>query len=236
MTIEIVFFDAGETLVHPHPSFPELFAEIATSAGRPVSAEDVARVQTRLAPHLVDLAEDTGVEYPSLSPEDSKAFWGFLYRRFLEELGIHDDQEGLADALYAKFSDVSSYALFDDVHDALEAVAKAGYRIGLISNFEGWLYEMLVELEVGDVFEVKVISGLVGIEKPDRGIYRLALEKAGVEAHRAAHVGDSPGLDVEPAADVGMRPILIDRFDRYPDQDVTRIKSLRELPQTLESF
>ena len=234
VTIDIVFFDAGETLVHPHPSFPELFAEIATEAGHNISSEDVAGVQSRLAPHLIDLAEDTGVSNPSLTPEDSRAFWTFLYKRFLEELGIENDS--VADSLYAKFSSVSSYALFDDVQDALKSVASAGYRIGLISNFEGWLDEMLVELEVGDVFEVKVISGLVGIEKPDPAIYSLALEQAGVEASAAAHVGDSPGLDVEPAMSVGIRPILIDRFDRYPDQDVTRVKSLTELPTVLEKL
>lgn len=228
MTIEVVFFDAGETLVHPHPSFPELFAQVCTERGRAVSAADVRTVQARLAPHLVDLAEDTGVDKPSLSPDDSRVFWSYLYRRFLRELGFED--ESLVDALYAKFSDVSSYALFDDVVQSLEQLADAGYRIGLISNFEGWLDEMLVELEVGDVFETKIISGLVGVEKPDPEIYRLALERAGVGAGSAAHVGDSPGLDVEPASEVGMHPILIDRFDRYPNEEVTRIKSLRELP------
>ena len=30
-----VFFDAGETLVHPVPSFPELFARIVTNEGYP---------------------------------------------------------------------------------------------------------------------------------------------------------------------------------------------------------
>ena len=228
VSIEIVFFDAGETLVHPHPSFPDLFAQVCNERGRDVSAADVQAVQARLAPHLVDLAEDTGVDKPSLSPDDSKVFWSYLYRRFLRELGLED--EALVESLYAKFSDVSSYALFDDVVQSLERLAGAGYRIGLISNFEGWLDEMLVELEVGDVFETKVISGLVGIEKPDPEIYRLALERAGVAARSAAHVGDSPGLDVAPASSVGIHPILIDRFDRYPSEEVTRIKSLQELP------
>ncbi len=231
MTIEIVFFDAGDTLVHPHPSFPELFAQVCGERGREVSALDVRAVQARLAPHLVDLAEDTGVDKPSLSPDDSRVFWSYLYRRFLSELDVDDDS--LVDALYARFSDVSSYALFDDVVQSLDDLRDAGYRIGLISNFEGWLDEMLVELEVGDVFDTKIISGLVGMEKPDPEIYRLALDRAGVAAGSAAHVGDSPGLDVEPASSVGMHPILIDRFDRYLNEEVTRIKSLNELPNVV---
>ena len=231
MSIEIVFFDAGETLIHPHPSFPELFAEICADAGVDVSAGDVAEVQQRLAPHLVDLAEDTGVDKPSLSPDGSRVFWSHLYRRFLGELGVEDDS--LVGRLYERFSSVSSYALFDDAVSSIKSLSEAGYRIGLISNFEGWLDEMLVELELGDVFETKVISGLVGIEKPDPEIYRLALKEADADPGAAAHVGDSPGLDVEPASSVGMHPILIDRFDRYVDHPVTRIKSLNELTKVV---
>ena len=231
MTIEIVFFDAGETLVHPHPSFPQLFAQVCKKEGRAISSEEVAEVQGRLAPHLIDLAEDTGVDKPSLSPEDSRTFWSYLYRRLLREFDIED--EALVAALYKKFSDVSSYALFDDVVESLTALTEAGYRIGLISNFERWLDEMLVELEVGDLFETKVISGEVGLEKPDPEIYRLALARASVTPDAAVHVGDSPALDVEPSTEVGIHPILIDRFDRYPDHSGTRIRSLNELEPLL---
>ena len=35
MRFRAVFFDAGETLVHPAPSFPELFAQVVTREGYP---------------------------------------------------------------------------------------------------------------------------------------------------------------------------------------------------------
>jgi 5-methyltetrahydropteroyltriglutamate--homocysteine methyltransferase len=37
-----VFFDAGETLVHPHPSFPELFSEILAREGYDLAPQVVA--------------------------------------------------------------------------------------------------------------------------------------------------------------------------------------------------
>lgn len=226
--IEIVFFDAGETLLHPHPSFPEVFAQVCEENGRPITVEEIAEIQQRLAPHLVDLAEETGVENPTFSEKESVAFWSYLYRRFLEELAIED--ESLVTKLYARFSSTSTYRLFEDSLPALSAVQEAGYRLGLISNFEGWLEEMLVELEVGHLFDVRVISGVEGVEKPDPAIYRLALEKAAVEGDRAVHVGDSPSLDVTPSQEVGMNPVLLDRYDRYPDIHVPRVKSLEDLP------
>jgi putative hydrolase of the HAD superfamily len=232
--IDIVFFDAGETLLHPHPSFPEVFAEVCRENNRDISVSRIAEVQSRLAPHLVDLAEETGVENPTFSEKESVAFWSYLYRRFLQELGI--DDESLVDKMYARFSTTSTYRLFDDSLPALREVSKAGFRVGLISNFEGWLEEMLVELEVGHLFDVKVISGVEGVEKPDPAIYRLALDRSGATPDRAVHVGDSPGLDVEPSKEVGMTPVLLDRHDRYPHIDVPRIASLKELTPLVAKF
>ena len=231
---EMVFFDVGDTLLRPHPSFPELFSQVCTREGTPVDASTVEQIQERLAPHLIDLAHDTGVDKPSLSREDSVTFWSHLYRRFLAELGIED--EDLVSALYATFSNTSSYKLFDDVIPALDELAKDGFRLGVISNFEEWLQEMLVELEVGHLFEVTVISGVVGIEKPDLELYRIALSKAGVDAEAAVHVGDSPSNDVVPARAVGMKPVLIDRYDRYPSAEPPRITSLQELKPLIENL
>ena len=233
--IQFVFLDAGETILYPHPSFSELFATVATDYGRPVEAAYVQEVRRRLAPHLVDIREDSGAAGgASLSEEKSRAFWTLLYRRFLEELGMPD--EGLVERLFTVFSSTSTYRLYDDVLPALADLGDRGYRLGLISNFERWLEEMLVELEVGHIFDVTVISGIEGVEKPDATIYRRALEKAGVDASATVHVGDSPGLDVEPARSVGMNTVLLDRLGHYGGHDGHRIASLKELPGLLSKL
>ena len=234
-SLEIVFLDAGETILYPHPSFSELFATIVSDAGVPVDAPDVEDVRRRLAPHLVDMHEDSGAPGgASLSEASSRAFWTFLYRRFLKELG-HED-ESLVERLFEVFSSTSTYRLYDDVLPALQELSEDGYRLGLISNFERWLEEMLVELEVGHIFDVAVISGIEGVEKPDASIYLRALDKAGVDPDRAVHVGDSPGLDVAPARSVGITTVLLDRLRRYEDHDGHRISSLKELPGLLSKL
>jgi putative hydrolase of the HAD superfamily len=226
--IEVVFFDAGNTLLGPHPSFHELFSRVCAERGYDVPPEVVLRVQNELAPDLIDLAEDTGVDNPSFSSEASQKFWGYLYARFLEALDI--DDADLAAGLLQRFSTGSSYLLFDDVLPTLRGMHARGYRLGLISNFEQWLEERLIELEVGQLFDVSVISGFVKIEKPDPAIYELALERARIEPAKAIHVGDSITMDVEPAGAVGMHTVLLDRAGRYPDSATLRIRSLEELP------
>ncbi len=233
--IEIVFFDAGGTMLDPHPSFAELFAIVCAENGRPVDAAAVQVVQERIAPHLVELVAEAGLdEGPSLSPEASRAFWTFTYRRFLEELGFAD--QTLVEKLYERFSDPTSYRLYDDVVPTLTRLTEAGYRLGVISNFDGWLETMLIEMEIHHTFDVSVISGIEGIEKPDPAIYRLAVERANVDADACVHVGDSPGMDIEPARAAGLNAVLIDRVGRYADAPGRRIASLKELPEVVANL
>ena len=145
-----------------------------------------------------------------------------MYERFLDGWGLPPD-EGLRESLYGAFSDLANYALFDDVAPALAALRGSGVTLGIVSNFEEWLERLLERLGVADEFDVRVISGLEGIEKPDPRIYRLALERAGVEPERSAFVGDSPEFDVDPPAALGMFPVLIDRRERHPSFGGVRI-------------
>lgn len=227
-SIEMVFFDAGDTLIRPYPSFAELFVEVCGRRAVTVEPESVRQVQERLAPHLIDLAEDTGVTQPSLDPDDSRVFWTFLYRRLLEELGI--DRPELVEDLFATFSRSTSYKVFDDVFPVLSRLEESGYRLGLISNFEGWLQNVLIEQELGESFDVSVISGIEGVEKPDPRIYEIAIERAGIDPRRAVHIGDSMRMDVQPAREVGLNVVLLDRVGRYPDAGCPTIATLEELP------
>ena len=71
------------------------------------------------------------------------------------------------------------------------------------------------------------------MEKPDPRIFELAMSRAGVDAASSVYVGDSPKFDVEPAAALGMLPVLIDRRERFPDAPGARITSMQELPGVL---
>jgi putative hydrolase of the HAD superfamily len=232
--IEIVFFDAGETLLHPHPSFPELFSATCARHGIDVSPEEVAPVLFGMVRNMAEVAAEAGVANASASEHEAYRFWTHVYRRCLAELSI--EAEWLADELYKVFSDGASYRLYDDALPAIEALKDAGYRIGLISNFEGWLEELLVELELGDVFEVSVISGLVGVEKPNARIYEIALDQAGVDPGVAAHVGDSLPNDIQPPVDLGMKAVLLDRAGRHGNEKLPVIRSLLELPAVIPTL
>jgi putative hydrolase of the HAD superfamily len=224
-----VFFDAGETLVHPHPSFPDLFARILVREGHEVSPEAI-RDRIHVVSDRFREAARTN-ELWTTSPEKSRRFWHEVYAIFLRDIGIVD--AGLADTCYREFTDLANYSLFDDVLPALKLLEEADLTLGVISNFEEWLERLLEQLGVRSYFSVRVISGVEGLEKPDPRIFQLAMERAGVEPGRSVYVGDNPEFDVDPAMAVGMFPVLIDRRDRFPDAPGVRIASLEELPDVL---
>lgn len=224
-----VFFDAGETLLGPHPSFPDVFASVLEELGHTVTVGQIETAFEEVSPSFVEILDRTGSATWSTSREISRRFWRAVYEVAFDHLGISESKRELSEALYDRFTRHESYRLFPDALPALHQVKEAGLVLGLISNFEEWLEEMLFEWEVAHLFDLMVISGKEGIEKPDSKIFEIALERAGLEPADTMYVGDHPRIDVEAAEEVGMTGILIDRRDRFPDFDGRRISTLDEL-------
>jgi putative hydrolase of the HAD superfamily len=232
--VRAVFFDAGETLVHPHPSFAELFAQVLGEEGHPIEVEAVQEVVHTSSESFNELMlSETALNW-STSPERSRALWDVVYRVFLTEAGIDQgEHERLVKALYERFRNLASYRLYPDVLPTLERLREGGLTLGLISNFEDWLEQLLETLEVSHFFEVTVISGIEGVEKPDTRIFDIALERAGVDAAHSAYVGDNPIFDAEPSRRAGMLSVVIDRRGNHAGTDFLRVTSLEDLPEAL---
>ena len=222
-----VFFDAGETLVHPHPTFADLFAQTLRTQGYDVSAE-IVRERGHVMFERFRSAADAN-ELWTTSLERSRRFWHDVYAVFVRELGIAD-ADGLLDVLYATFTDLANYRVFEDVPPVLDRLRDAGFVLGVVSNFEEWLERLLEQLGVRSYFSVTVVSGIEGIEKPDPRIFALAMERVGVRPELSVYVGDNPEFDVQPALEAGMFPVLLDRRERFPDAPGARITSMGQLP------
>lgn len=210
--LDCVLFDAGDTLLAPAPSFQGRFVAVAADQGLPL---EEAAVDAAIA------AAVRAAAWPEdwTDPATQRAFWMGFYREILTSLGHADDGLQLAEALFASFSDPASYQLFDDVRPALEELAGRGITLGVVSNFEPWLADILALQEIDHLFATVAISGVLGVAKPDPGIFEAALAEAGADPSATVHVGDQPANDVAAARAVGITPVLIDRFARYPEPD-----------------
>lgn len=226
-----MFLDAGETLVHPVPSFPELFREVCGSHGLEVDLVKVSRV-TRALMSEVEERQKNGFTF-SDHPERSRRFWLDFYARLVGELGYRGD-DGLPRELYRVFSDPGRYDAYPDARETVVGLQERGFRLGLVSNFEPWLESLLERLGLAEHFSVLAISGKEGVEKPHPRLFEIALERLGVTPGKCLHVGDSPESDYHGARLVGMRAILLDRWGRHPSFPGERISDLRELLDLLD--
>lgn len=232
--IEVVFFDAGETILSPQPNWSELSVKVLRDRGHTVDVPAMQLAWRDVGPRF-RAATDEGIQF-SLDPHASRTFWTALYTDLLERLGLHD--EGAPLALYGTFSDPNNYRLFPDALPALESLRADGRRLGIISNFETWLEGLLGQLGVLPMFDVVAISGELGWEKPDPRIFEWAVGRAGVAPESCVHIGDQPFFDADASAACGLRAVLLDRFGRWADIEATypRIGSLAELHDAVRTM
>lgn len=225
---DAVLFDAGDTLVHPEPSFGGLLVRLLAEWDLRFEEPLVERlVREALAEASADaLARN---ETWSTTPERSRAFWTGIYRVLLRRLEVQDGEGTIASALYDQFARPHRYGPFPDTVPALRELAALGYALGVISNWERWLAELLSSLGIAPLMRVIVVSGVEGVEKPDLEIFRLALARGGLTPERTAYVGDSLTHDVSPALELGMGAVLLDRAGRHRRSPVPVVRSLEQV-------
>jgi len=87
-------------------------------------------------------------------------------------------------------------------------------KLALISNFEHprHVHTLLTQLNLTNFFDAIVVSGDVGVEKPDPRIFDPALAQTQLQSHHALYIGDTPD-DIRGARAAGLTPILIRRGD-----------------------
>jgi putative hydrolase of the HAD superfamily len=107
--------------------------------------------------------------------------------------------EGLVGRLFAGLE------LETTMMSVVGAIRASGFKTGLVSN--SWSLDLYPRRELDEIFDAVVISGEVGLRKPDPAIFQLAVDRLGVSADRCVVVDDDPG-HLEVAAGTGMQTVL----------------------------
>lgn len=160
-----------------------------------------------------------------------------VWRRALVACG-HDDS-AIVDLAFDTHHEIGREMdrLFDDVPDFLAALRKAGIAAAVVSNSS--VRSQLARLEAVGLsrsFDAVVISGEIGVAKPDRAIFQEALDRLRLPSVDVWHVGDSLSTDVAGAAAAGIRTVWLNRRQRAigpgdprPDLEVASLRGLRDL-------
>ena len=229
--IKYIYFDFFNTLAEFYPPREELQANAAASLGIKVDPLSI-----RSAYSIADAfmgRENTRYPLAKRASKEVALFWADYEQLLLTTAGINITKER-AGLVFEKLATLAQrFILFDDVAETLKYLKSLGLSIGLISNMNQDLSAIIDELGISLYIDCVATSGMAGAAKPDRALFRYALDLISARPEQAAHVGDDYEGDVLGAVNAGMLPILIDREQKIKNQDenIISITSLNQLKQ-----
>ncbi len=183
--IKAIIFDLGGVLIQVYQE--ERFRDLEAWWG--LAPGQLAEILWRSPEHrLAEVGAITDAEY---------------WRRITPRLGLHTPE-----AVRAFQQDV--FGPVEVTASMVELVRRlhGPYRTGLLSNASDTVTPAFIaeRYGLGGLFDVEIVSALVGLAKPDPAIYRLALERLGTAPEATIFVDDHPP-NVAAAAALGIQAI-----------------------------
>jgi len=206
--VKAILFDAAGTLFRVRGSVGDTYATVARRHGvvvAPAEIEPRFRAAFGAMPPL-GFPGVAAAELPQREHEWWRAVVAAVFRGFR-----FSDFDAFFQDLFLHFARADSWELFPDTQPALTGLRARGLRLAIVSNFDGRLVGICDGLGIAGCFDGIVMSGRVGCAKPDPKIFAIALDRLGVAAAEAVHVGDSDSEDVRGAEAAGLRGVLIAR-------------------------
>jgi putative hydrolase of the HAD superfamily len=233
-SVEVVFFDAAGTLFDVRGGVGEIYARVAREYGVEADAAALESGFRRAFPRQPPMAFAPGTAEPELRRLE-REWWRQLVREVFAGVADFAHFDDYFAAVFDLFRTAEGWELYDDALPTLETLASRGLRIGMISNFDSRLFDVLRAFGLERYFAGVHTSSRVGAAKPDAAIFRAALATHGLRPAEALHVGDSLRDDALGAAAAGMHAVWLDRRRRGSAADFpVRVSRLDELPEILE--
>lgn len=199
----------GSRLIEPEivERFPRVFAAVERDDGREADWNDPARLTT--------------------NEERERRRWREIVAAVLDDV---TDRDRAFEELFAHFARPEAWVCYPDVQPTLTALAAAGYRLAIASNFDARLHPLCDHLPELRPVALRVISSEVGYRKPSAYFYRALLDAAGCAPHEMLMVGDDLLNDVQGARRAGLPAV---RLRRSGTPAADEVGSLRDLIERL---
>lgn len=165
--------------------------------------------------------------------------WPGIYRQLCAQ-GIFREPPGQAEWIHYILGLFGQIAVpYPVTVPILRLLREQGYRTALITN--GGVPLQTAKLRLLDLcgrFDALMISGALGIAKPDPEIFRLTASQLGCATEEMAYVGDHPKNDIAGSGDAGSIPIWVKTSGCWPFPTLMKpklsIRDITELPALLE--
>ena len=231
--IKAVFFDAAGTLFHVDGSVAEIYLRYAEPYGVTRSPEMLNAIAVAFrrafhdAPPPIFAATD-----PAEIKQCERLWWFDIVHNVFYRIGMFEGFDDYFEEIFHAFDGPAFWKLYPETLTVLNSLKASGLELGIISNFDSRLFNVLRGLGLIDLFDTVTISSLAHAAKPAPRIFQTALAKHALDPDEGMHVGDSVRDDVGGARAAGLKAILLDRgrATEVSTADAV-IQSLEELPE-----
>lgn len=210
--LKVIFLDAVGTLFGVKNSVGYIYTELAKKYGVNESAELINDSFYSAFKNAPPLAFNTENE-EEIKLLEFQWWQQVTYNTFAQTKTIEkfNNFEEFFRELYEHFKTREPWFIYDDVISMLNLWKKQGIELGIISNFDTRIYEVLDNLNLSHYFQTITISSLTGVAKPDAKIFLTALEKHNCSPENAWYIGDSIKEDYWGGKSVGMQCFWLNR-------------------------
>ncbi|XP_037304177.2 haloacid dehalogenase-like hydrolase domain-containing protein 3 [Pungitius pungitius] len=234
-TLRWVFWDVKDTLLRVRASVGEQYCKEAERVGLDISPVEVEAAFRLAYRHYSSRYPNYGLSQGL----DGRSWWMSVVRDTFSRCRVRDPAllDTMAHNLYHNFCKAENWEVFPDSKATLERCSSLGLEMGVVSNFDRRLEEILHVCGLRSHFRFLITSEEAGTAKPDPAIFKQALQRCGVLAANVAHVGDHYVNDYLASKSVGIHGLLLDRSNQRNARDVPaehRLRSLEELPSLLQ--
>jgi 2-haloacid dehalogenase len=188
----------------------------------------------------VEREDELLARYHEIEPEIQAGSPGISYREVLtlalERLADETHlmlPEGEGSALARSLPD---WPVFDDVRPGLTEAHQRGWKLGILSNTDRDLIDASMDA-LAVPFELAVVAGEIGSYKPSHRHWEVFYEQTGADRRGHVHVAQSLFHDIQPASELGIPSIWINRLgepdDPRPNVTLTGVTDLADALDSL---
>ncbi len=206
--IKLLIFDFWGTLAYSAKNNPEEFYSFLKNFGFKIKNKEEIQKLSSFLSKLMCFSKS----------------WEDLSRDLLKEFKVNSEEDNVI-LLATSLKEKIVFKLYDDVKEAFDLP----FKKAILTDSASFLVEASGLQKEAILFTPAKTGGL----KPDPKVFLKVLNTLNIRPKEAIMIGDSIRRDLVPAKKLGIKSILIDRENKFPNYPELKINSLSKLKEIL---
>ena len=173
--------------------------------------------------------------YHRIEPElqhDGRLTYREVMTQALKRLAEEEDVELSDEQRDALARSLPSWEPFYEVRDSLNEARSRGWKLAILSNSDPDFIEASKK-QLSVLFDETIVASEIGSYKPAHAHWEEFFRRTGADRSGHVHVAASVFHDIEPANELGLRSVWINRLDEHsqsarPDRELPNLNGLAD--------